>query len=416
MPIFVCGINHKTAAVTLREKVIFPLDKLGLYLNDLQANENITEAVILSTCNRSELYCNSNDAERMLAWFARQHTVSERELTEAMYCYEDQAAITHLLSVACGIDSMVLGESQILGQLKNAFSESCAAGMVDNLFNRLFQEVFAVAKEIRSNTAIGACPVSVSSSTVAFIKQNSAVPLAQANLLLIGAGATTELLLKHLQAQPVLSITIINRNMENALALAQRFPIQVLPFTELPFALKTADIAITATNSAIPLVTKEMLSDRFKPIFIVDIAVPRDVEPGAASLNQVNLHSIDDLKSIIHNNMRGREHAAVKAREIIAQRSQQFVLWSKSLDLVTSTIRSYREHIESLCQSELTKSLRQLQRGIDPEAVLTQFAYALTQKWLHTPSVQLRQAGSAGRLDVLQLAQELFALPVTERL
>jgi glutamyl-tRNA reductase len=414
MSIIACGINHKTAPIELREKVVFPQEKLALYLQDLSINENIREAVLLSTCNRSELYCNTDDMNKILEWFCRHHQLTPAELKPAMYFYRNDEAVRHMMQVACGLDSMVLGESQILGQMKEAFSESCAAGTVGTLFNRLFQQVFAVAKEVRTNTAIGACPVSVSSATISFIKEHFSNTISKSNFVLIGAGVTIDLVMRHLQTQLPQTITIVNRSAENARELAKKYSVHAGSIAELPAFLAKADIVISATGSTIPIVTKKMLSVRTKPIFIVDIAVPRDVETAAGELEQVKLYSIDDLKGIIQKNMRGREHAADKAREVIKQRTEDFMAWLHSLDLVATTIRAYRKQIENLCESELSKSLRQLQRGDDPAQVLTVFAHALTQKLLHTPTVQLRQAGFEGRIEILQLAQQLFAIPELE--
>lgn len=414
MPIIACGINHKTAPIELREKVAFSSEKLALYLQDLVTNEKIREAVLLSTCNRSELYCDADDIHKIIDWFCRHHQLTPAELTPVMYFYQDEQAVEHMMQVACGLDSMVLGESQILGQMKDAFSEACAAGTVGTLFNRLFQQVFAVAKEVRTNTAIGACPVSVSSAAVNFVKQIFSQPLTDANMVLIGAGVTMELVLRHLQPYQPRKITVVNRSVENAQEIAKKYAIEQASLNELTQVLADADIVISATGSTMPVVTKPMLQARHKPIFIVDIAVPRDVDPAVAELDHVNLFSIDDLKSIIQQNMRGREHAAEKAREVVRKRTQDFMAWLHSLDLVATTIRAYRKQIEDLCDAELIKSLRQLQRGETPEQVLTAFARALTKKLLHTPTVQLRQAGFEGRIEVLQLAQQLFAIPESE--
>lgn len=412
MPIIACGINHKTAPVELRERVVFQAEKIALYLQDLIANENIQEAVLLSTCNRSELYCTTENPSALIDWFCRQHQVSREELKTAWYCYHDEKAIEHIMHVACGLDSMVLGEPQILGQMKNAFSESCAAGTVGPQFNRLFQQVFSVAKEIRTNTSIGACPVSIASAAVNLAKH--VTPINEANILLIGAGDTIHLVLRHLQAQPVKNIIIANRNIENANALAEKFSAKSASFTELSTLLKDTDIVISATGSPTPIVTKQMLSARTKPIFIIDIAVPRDVDSAVAELQHVQLYSIDDLKNIIQHNLHGREHAAEKAHEVIKQKSTEFVAWLNSLDQVATTIRVYRKQIEDLCDAELTRALRQLNKGDDPVQVLASFAHALTNKLLHNPSVQLRQAGVEGRFELLQLAQQLFAIPKTE--
>lgn len=413
MPILACGINYKTASIALREKVAFAQEKLALYLNDLVIHENIQEAVILSTCNRSELYCSTDDVNVVMDWFCRQHCISREEVESSMYFYHDLEAVQHIMNVACGLDSMVLGESQILGQMKDAFSESCAAGSVGPLFNRLFQQVFAVAKEVRTNTAIGACPVSVSSAAVNFIRKVASVPLAQATVLLIGAGVTIDLALRHLKNTTPKRIIIANRSIKNASVLAQKYTAEVVGLTQLSSVLCEADIVIASTGCATPIVTKSMLNARTKPLFMIDIAVPRDIEVNVAECAHVYLYSIDDLKEIIQKNVQGREHAAEKAIEAIKQKSLGFMMWLNSLDKVATTIRAYRKQVEDLCHTELAKANRQLKRGEDPSQVIASFAHALTNKLLHAPSVQLRQAGYDGRLEMLQFARQLFAIPDT---
>jgi glutamyl-tRNA reductase len=417
MPIIVCGINYKSAPIELREKVIFPLEKLALYLNDLATQEGIKDAVLLSTCNRSEIYCDAADSEQIVAWFCRQHQVERQILQSVLYVYRAEQALEHIMQVACGLDSMILGESQILGQMKTAFSESCVAGTVGPLFNRLFQQVFVVAKEVRSNTAIGACPVSVASAAVSLAKQFCA-DLTSANVLVVGAGDTADLVLRYLHQQPLKKLSISNRNRDNAALLAKKYGAHNISFKALTKALAAADVVITATGSTLPVITfamaEEALRKRSTALTLIDIAVPRDVEASVAALPLVNLRCIDDLKIIIQHNLRGREHAAEKAREVIQQKVADFVAWSKSLDLVASTIRAYRRQIEEMSQAELSKAARQLQRGDDPVQVLATFANALTNKLLHTPSVQLRQAGVEGRVDILQLAQQLFAIHQVE--
>ncbi len=410
MPIIVCGINHKTAPVALREQVTFPSEKIALYLNDLLTQENIHEAILLSTCNRSELYCVANDIEKVVDWFCRQHPLSRAELLPLLYFYRDQAAIEHMMNVACGLDSMVLGESEILRQMKDAFAESCAASTVGTLFNRLFQEVFAVSKEVRTSTSIGACPVSVSSAAVNFIKEMYPAHFNQATVLLVGAGVTVELVMRYLKLHSPQRVLIASRSTQKATALAKQYQCEVICLTKVTEALSDADIVISATGSPAPIITRSQITARNKPLFIVDIAVPRDVEPSVAELDSIHLYCIDDLKTIIQKNLQGREHAADKAREMIKQKSQDFMTWLNSLEKVATTIRAYRRQVEELCRIELSKAKKQLSRGNDPAQVLTGFSHALSNKLLHTPTVQLRQAGHEGRLEFLQLAQELFAI------
>ncbi len=427
MSIIVCGINHKKASVALREKVFFALEKLPLYLQDLLSNGLAKEAVLLSTCNRSELYCETDELQGIKAWFCRQAADGDKEKTSlkaelqaALYVYQGQAAVEHLMQVACGLDSMVLGEPEILGQVKVAFAESCTASAIGPSFHRLFQQVFALAKEIRSTTAIGACPMSIASTTMTLAKQllssQAKQQLSDATILLLGAGDMIQLILRYLQASPAKKIRIVNRSLEKANQLSQVYGGEVFPFSSLRELLAQADLMITATGSLTPVVTADFLASAVKtrekkPLTIFDLAVPRDIEPPAAALPQVSLYCIDDLKAIIHENHSNRQHAAEKAQEVIRKRSEAWMVQEHSQAQVSDTIRAYREQIEAICELELAKALRQLAKQQDAETVLRHFAYGVTNKLLHAPSVQLRQAGSEGRFELLRLAKQLLAIP-----
>ncbi len=414
MPILVCGINHKTAPVELREKVVFSPEKLSLYLQDLTTEENLVDAMILSTCNRSELYCVTDDMVKIADWFSRQHDIPREVLQNIMYFHEDTAAIQHIMRVACGLDSMVLGESQILGQMKDAFSESVAAGAVGPTFNRLFQQIFAIAKEIRTNTAIGGCPVSVSSAAIHLLKKMCTRPLHEASFLLLGAGATIDLLLKHLQNEKPRQTIIANRTFANALQLSEKYNVDAIPLHQLSKKLSQVDIVISATHGALPILTPSMVPARDAPLWMMDLSVPRNIDPAIADMKHISLFCIDDLKNIIQQNLQGREHAAKKAEEIIQQKSLEFMHWLQTLDMVATTIRAYRKQLEDLSKAELSKARKRLARGDEPIDVMTLFAHALTNKLLHAPSVQLRQAGFEGRLEILQFAKQLFAIPELE--
>lgn len=418
MPIFVIGINHRTASVALREQIYFSLEKLPLYLQDLLNRGHAREAVLLSTCNRSELYCETDELDASKNWFCQQSTLPCAELASALYIYRDEEAVAHMMQVACGLDSMVLGEPQILGQMKEAFSESCAAGAVDTLFHRLFQQVFAIAKEIRTTTAIGACPVSVASAAVHFARQQFP-ELSKANVLLIGAGETTELLLRYLQPHLSKSAMIVNRGFVKASLLADQFGGDAYEFDALPSALAKADIVFSATGSAMPIVNKSVVEKAImqrtdKPMMIIDIAVPRDVDSAVSQLTNVFLYCIDDLKMIIERNRQGREHAAEKAKELIKKKSNELIAELNAHRSVTHTIRAYRQQIEEICRIELLKAKQKLRQGGDSSQVLENFAQAFTKKLLHTPSVQLRQAGVEGRVEFLHFAKQLFAIPDRE--
>lgn len=412
MSIFVVGINHKTAPVNLREKIYFGTDKLGLYLQDL-LNRNLTqEVVLLSTCNRSELYCEATNEAAIVDWFCEQAP----QVRECLYTYCDEEAVSHIMQVACGLDSMILGESQILGQMKEAYSESCSAGAVNTSFHRLFQQIFSLAKEIRTATAIGACPVSVASAAVHFAREQ--ITIDQANVALIGAGETSELLLRYLRHYLQKPITIINRHIEKAELLCQQYNGKAYKLEQLSVALANADVVFAATGSPIPILHKEnlqtIMQERLAPMTLIDIAVPRDIDPSVASVSNVKLFCIDDLKNIIENNRQGREHAADKARVMIQIKSKEFIAEQQSFARVNHTIRAYRGQIEEICMLELAKAKQQLEQGIDPHQVLEAFSKTFINKLLHAPSVQLRQAGLDGRFELLQFAKKLFAIPDKE--
>lgn len=415
MSIFVIGINHRTAPIILREKIYFSLEKTALYLQDLLNRGLASEAVLISTCNRSELYCEADNERVVRDWFYAQTAVQDPELASVIYVYQDEEAVEHIMQVACGLDSMILGEPQILGQLKAAYSESCAASAVNGLFHRLFQQVFSVAKEVRTTTAIGACPVSVASAAVHFAREQMA-DFNQAQVTLIGAGDTVELLIRYLKAYLINPITLVNRSVEKAKTLVEGWDSPVYGFDRLMTALLGADIVFSATGSVTPILTKTIMMDMMaqrqgKPIILIDIAVPRDVDAAVMEVADVKVYSIDDLKVIIEKNRQGRKHAAEKAREMVRKKSMELMEELKSLDTITYTIRAYRRQIEAICHLELVKARQQLQHGVNPTDVLNAFALAFTKKLLHTPSVQLRQAGVEGRFEVLKFAKQLFAIP-----
>lgn len=418
MTILVVGINYKTAPIALREQVFFSQDNLALYLQDVLNGGVAEEAVLLSTCNRSELYCNTDEIEKAEQWFCSQHALPTDVVAQSLYCYQGAEAIAHIMAVACGLDSMVLGEPQILGQMKTAFSDSCTAGAVGSLFHRLFQEVFTVAKDIRTTTSIGACPVSLASSALHFAKQrvNS---LQDINTVVVGAGETAELLLRYLKNYGIEPRGIVNRSRGKAVHLTKQYGGEAYALDELPAVLVQADLVLTTTGSTTPIITHTMLQTVMmlrdnKPLLILDMAVPRDVEPRVSLLAGVELYCIDDLKSIIEQHRQGREHAADKVKEKIEIKSRDFMLWLSSLDKVNYTIRACREQVEALCHTELMKAKQQLAHGNEPELVLEGFARALANRLLHTPSVQLRQAGAEGQFELLHLARRLFALPDPE--
>lgn len=417
MSISVIGINHKTAPIAVREAFYFSQDKTSLFLQDI-LNSGVREAVLLSTCNRSELYFDSDSLAVARTWFHAQGRLPLSQTQTMIYTHHAKEAVSHLMRVACGLDSMVVGEPQILGQLKEAFSESCSIGAAGSLFQRLFQHVFSMAKNIRTVTQIGACPVSVASNAIHLAKQRCP-NWENANILIVGAGETAELLLRYLSQGISGKVRLMNRSLLTAerlldQRLPQKIDIEILPLSQLKEALTDAELIFTATGSAQPLINLSMLEfanqKQAKKRVIFDLAVPRDVDPSVDDHAHTQLYCIDDLKIQIEHHHQSRSHAAEKAEEMILQKSSDFIKELFSLETVSEAIRVCRGSIEELCERELFKARQQLYQGVAPDQVLDHFARAFLQKILHTPSLALRQAGADGRLDLLHFAKQLFTL------
>ncbi|MCV6606528.1 MAG: glutamyl-tRNA reductase, partial [Porticoccaceae bacterium] len=370
--------------------------------------------VILSTCNRTEVYsAGHNEPEPLLNWFADYHSLTRQQLQDCHYLYRDNHMTRHMMRVACGLDSMVLGEPQILGQVKSAFAVAQEAGTVSGCLNQAFQQVFSVAKKVRTETAIGENPVSVAYAGVSLAQQIFS-DLSREHALLVGAGETVELVARHLKEKGVGGITVANRTLERAEELAQKFGADAILLSDIPEHLHRADIVITSTASQLPILGKGAVESALKkrkhrPMFMVDIAVPRDIEPQVGQLSDVYLYTVDDLREVIDENIRSRESAARKAEEIIEQGVELWQRQLRGLDAV-DTIRALRSSMEQLRDDELGKAIKALQRGDDPQQLLRQFARNLTNKFLHQPTSGLKQAGEEGRQDEIQLAGKLFAI------
>lgn len=415
MTLLAFGLNHATAPLEVREKVVFGADILSDALHDLGHQRGIHEAAILSTCNRTEIYCSLNDVDRLKAqeWFHDFHGLSAAELQPFLYSHPDAHAVKHVLRVASGLDSMVLGETQVLGQLKDAYQAAMKNGSIGKLLGQLFQHSFKVAKQVRSNTAIGSHPVSVAYAAVRLAQQIFG-DLSKHTALLIGAGETIELVARHLHGAGLQRMIIANRTLERSQHLAEEFSAYAINLSDIPQHLNEADIIISSTASPLPILGKgaietAIIRRKHRPVFIVDIAVPRDVEAEAGELEDVYLYTVDDLKEVIDENMRSRQKAAEQAEEIIDAQVQQFMAWLNSLDAV-STIRALRKQASSLQAEELANALRKLRQGGDPEQILQHVTHSLTNKLIHAPSSQLRQASAEGRQDLIQATHELFNL------
>ncbi|WP_430459919.1 glutamyl-tRNA reductase [Thalassolituus sp. LLYu03] len=418
MGIWTLGINHKTAPVAVRERVSFDPATMPTVLGEIQQLDSVGEVVILSTCNRTEIYGSSNDVNEDLIvdWLSRHHGIERHELDSALYCLTDDKAVQHTMRVASGLDSLVLGEPQILGQMKSAFAVAQEAGTVGSELGRLFRQTFSIAKRVRTDTAIGENPVSVAFAAVR-MAQHIFADMSNSSALLIGAGETIELVARHLYQAGVRQIVVANRTLARAQHLAQEFHAEAVLLEDIPTVLPRADIVIASTASPLPILGKGMVEKalkkrRHKPMFMVDIAVPRDIEEEVGQLSDVYLYTVDDLRTIIEENVRSREDAARQAEELILAGVDHFMRELKALDAV-QTLTDLRTSIDALREDQLEKALKQLQNGGDAEKVLRQFAHTFSNKMLHEPTVALRKAGAEGRLEVLDWTRELFNLTST---
>jgi glutamyl-tRNA reductase len=416
MQLLAIGLNHTTAPIEIRERVNFSPEQIQAALHDLIERELAQEVVIVSTCNRTELYYGdkNNTAEVIINWLSHYHNISYQQLQNHLYIYSQASAIRHLLRVACGLNSMILGEPQILGQIKSAYQVARAAKTTGRLLNKLFEHTFSVAKQVRTDTEIGSSPVSVAFAAVRLAQQIFG-DLSTQSALLIGAGETIELAARHLHENRLGRMIVANRTVERARQLAKEFAGYAISLEEISLHLAEADIVITSTASPIPIVTAADIKQAIKirkhrPIFIVDIAVPRDVEPAAGELEDVYLYSVDDLNEVIQENLRSREQAALKAEEIIDTQVLHFISWWNSLDTI-ELICHLRERAQDNRHRVVKKAKRMLDNGKSPYEVVDYMAHTLTNTLMHSPCAQLRQAGYDGRDDLVTAARQLFQLP-----
>ncbi|HZX90358.1 MAG TPA: glutamyl-tRNA reductase [Rudaea sp.] len=413
MALIAVGLNHLTAPLDLREKVAFAPEVTPRALSDLARQPGVNEALILSTCNRTELYVDVTPGAESVPrrWLSEQHRLTEGRIDEFLYHHADDAAVRHLFRVATGLDSMVLGEPQILGQVKDAYQTARSAGSLRAPMERLMQQTFAVAKRVRSDTRIGASPVSVAFTAVRLAERLFA-DISQACVLLIGAGETIELAARHLAESRARRLIVANRTLENAQALATRFGAYAIGLHDLPQHLAEADIVISSTASREPVISRAMVEDalrvrRRRPMFLVDIAVPRDIAADVAELDDAYLYTIDDLKQVIDENLRSRQAAAVEAEAIIDLQVGHYQAWRRALEL-RNPLAGLRREAEAQRDQTLAKARALLASGRTPEQALEFLAHTLTNKLLHTPSANLREAAQRGDVELLRAAEQLF--------
>ncbi|MDO8861336.1 glutamyl-tRNA reductase [Haliea sp. E1-2-M8] len=420
MNLIALGINHNSAGVEVRERVAFAPEQVAEALEDACEQAGLDEVVILSTCNRTELYAMVSDnskladkSTRLIEWVANYHHLSSQELRQAAYYHEAGAALQHMVKVACGLDSMVLGEPQILGQLKSAYAVALEAGTIGGDLGRLFQRVFAIAKKVRTDTAIGENPVSVAYAAVD-LAGHIFSDLSRCDALLVGAGETVELVARHLVEAGVRRIVIANRTLGRARELAQKFGAEAVLLADIPEHLLHSDIVITSTASQLPILGKGAVEQAIKarkhrPILMVDIAVPRDIEPQVAELPDIYLYTVDDLREIVEQNLRSRQSEARKADLLIEEGVAQVLEEVRSLAAV-DTVRQYRDMAENIREQEVQRALRGLARGDDPQQIVAQLARGITNKLIHAPTAGLKRASADGRQDLVAGARKLLGL------
>ena len=415
MPFFILGINHQTAPVDVREKMAFNREQLPGALSQLAKLPGVEEAVVLSTCNRTEIYCATRDASPLpvLDWLAGMRAADDPGVRERFYAHEERDVVRHLLRVASGLDSLVLGEPQILGQLKDAYEDARASGTVGPVLHRLFQYAFQVAKQVRTETAIGANAVSVAYAAVSLARQIFG-DLSKQTALLIGAGETIELAANYLGDRRLGRLIVANRTQARAQELAARHRGYAIALADIPAHLGEADIVIASTASTEPVLTRRMVETAFigrkhRPVFMVDIAVPRDIEASVAELADVYLYTVDDLQHVISENRAGREQAAHDAEEIVDARAQMFIEQLQSLDAVPA-IQALRNVGEAERSQALEQARRMLAAGKPAEEALAWLATTLTNRLLHRPTTGLRQAAAEGQADVVRALQDMFTI------
>jgi glutamyl-tRNA reductase len=414
MSLFTLGLNHQTAPVAVRERIAFTPDALGHALRDLLGRPKVKEAAILSTCNRTEVYIRADEPAPAARWLEDFHRVPTDSLKPYLYTLPREQAVTHAFRVASGLDSMVLGEPQILGQMKQAVRHAESAGTLGLVLNRLFQRTFAIAKDVRTHTDIGSASISMAAASVK-LAERIFPSIGSERVLCVGSGEMIELAATHFAARSPKSITIANRTLERGRQLAERFGAEAITLTELPERLPEFGIIVSCTASTLPILGKGLLervvkARRHAPVFIVDLAVPRDVEPEAAELDDVFLYTIDDLSNIIKDNLQIRRESVVQAEQMIAAQAESFVRWLEGRTVVP-TITALQGHYNALRAAELERARRMLAGGTPPAEVLEQLARGLTNKFLHAPTHALNRAGDAERAELVALFEKLYQLP-----
>jgi glutamyl-tRNA reductase len=413
MSLFALGLNHDTAPIAVREKLAFAPEELATAVADLAGTTGVHEATIISTCNRTELYCSARDEATLIDWLAHSRKLRAEDISPYLYRLPGRDAASHAFRVASGLDSMVLGETQILGQLKDAVREAQEAGAMGPMLNGLFQKAFSVAKEVRTQTAIGANSVSMAAAAVR-LAERLFPDIADLKVLFIGAGEMIELCATHFAARAPARISVANRTLERGVALATSFGGDAFALYELPNRLPEYDIVVTSTASQLPIiglgaVKTAVRARKHRPIFMVDLAVPRDVEPEVSRLPDVYLYTVDDLADVVRQGREEREQAVVEAEGIVHKRADEFMQWLDNRALVP-TIRALRDQAERLRRHELERAHKLLAKGESAEAVIESLSLTLTNKLLHAPLAALNQAEASQHGELIDAVRKLYHL------
>ena len=411
--IFTLGINHHSAPLAIRERLAFHAEKLHQALADLTRSKQVNEVAILSTCNRTEIYCAAETPEVVIDWLSRYHQVERHEILPYLYTHDQPEAIRHAFRVASGLDSMVIGEPQILGQMKDAVRVAEESGTLGTQLHKLFQRSFSVAKEVRSTTAIGANIVSMAAAGV-HLAERIFESIETQRILFIGAGEMIELCAAHFCARQPKQVTVANRTIERGQALAERYHGAAIRLDDLAAHIAQHDIIVSCTASPLPIIglgmaERAVKARRHRPMFMVDLAVPRDIEQEVGDLDDVFLYTVDDLAQVVESGMESRQAAVVEAEMIIANRVQDFLGWLQSRDTVP-VIRSLRDAGERMRRHEIEHAMKLLAKGESPEKVLEHLSHRLTNKILHAPTQALNLAEGSERSELQAAAARLFHL------
>ena len=408
------GINHRTASVDLRGKLSFSPALMEKVLQDAQSILHVREITILSTCNRTEIYLYGDVSDHhLISWLAMIKGTEINNLSNCFYSFKDEDAIKHMIEVASGMDSLILGEPQIFGQIKSAFLVAKEAGTVFKNLENIFQFVFSIAKRVRSETAIGKNPVSVASASVNLASKIFS-NLEEAHALVIGAGDTIELVAKHLVENGIGKLTVANRTLTKARSFSENFSADMILLSDMPDMLETVDILISSTASQLPILGKGAVETalkkrKYRPMFMVDIAVPRDIEPQVEELSDVYLYTVDDLEDFIEDNVKARNSEANIARVIISDEVNRWSIENRGRSVVR-TIKEFRTNAEKIRDVEINRALNSLEKGKSASDVVVELARSITNKLLHTPTKNIKRAGEEGRHDAIVTTKELFNL------